>query len=65
MDDLTLEGYNIDSKAKQFVDYFKSQANHFRTSNLMHTMGEDFTYTNSRMWYKNMDKLIKYINSKE
>jgi lysosomal alpha-mannosidase len=65
MDDPTLEGYNIDSKAKQFADYFKSQANHFRTSNLMHTMGEDFTYTNSRMWYKNMDKLIKYINSRD
>lgn len=30
----------------------------------MHTMGEDFQYTNSRMWYKNVDKLIKYINSR-
>ena len=46
------------------MDYFKSMANHFRATNLMHTMGEDFTYTNSRMWYKNMDKLIKYINSR-
>lgn len=30
----------------------------------MHTLGEDFQYTNSRMWYKNVDKLIKYINSR-
>lgn len=30
----------------------------------MHTMGEDFQYANARMWYKNMDKLINFINSK-
>jgi hypothetical protein len=39
-------------------------ANHYRTTNLLHTLGEDFQYTNSRMWYKNIDKLLKYINSK-
>lgn len=39
-------------------------ANHFRTTNLIHTLGEDFQYTNSRMWYKNVDKLIAYINSR-
>ena len=37
---------------------------HFRSSNLMHTMGEDFQYANARMWYKNMDKLIKFINNR-
>lgn len=30
----------------------------------MHTMGEDFHYANARMWYKNIDKLINFINSK-
>jgi lysosomal alpha-mannosidase len=30
----------------------------------MHTLGEDFHYTNAHMWYKNYDRLIKYINSK-
>lgn len=39
-------------------------ANHYRTVNLLHTLGEDFQYTNSRMWYKNVDKLIKYINDR-
>lgn len=38
--------------------------NHYRTNNLLHTLGEDFQYTNSRMWYKNVDKLIKYINAR-
>jgi len=39
-------------------------ANHYRTTNLMHTMGSDFHYSNSRMWFKNMDKLLNYINSR-
>jgi hypothetical protein len=63
-DDPTLEDFNIDTRAKMFADYFKSQANHFRTTNLMHTLGEDFQYTNSRMWFKNVDKLLEYINKR-
>ena len=63
-DDPTLEDYNIDARSDNFVNYFKSMANHFRTTNLIHTLGEDFQYTNSRMWYKNVDKLIAYINSR-
>ena len=63
-DDPTLEDYNIQTKSQALVDYFKSQAQHFRTTNLLHTLGEDFHYANARMWYKNFDKLLKYINSR-
>ena len=28
----------------------------------MHTLGEDFTYMNARIYFKNMDKLIHFIN---
>ena len=37
---------------------------HFKSNNLMHTLGEDFQFANSRMWFKNFDKLIKYINDR-
>lgn len=37
---------------------------HFRSNTLMHTLGEDFQYANARMWFKNFDKLIKYINDR-
>lgn len=59
-----MEEYNIVSRSEDFVNYFKSMALHFRSTNLMHTMGEDFHYANARMWYKNIDKLIKFINSR-
>ena len=29
----------------------------------MMTMGSDFQYENAVMWYKNLDKLIKYVNA--
>jgi len=29
----------------------------------MMTMGSDFQYSNANMWYKNLDKLIKYVNA--
>jgi hypothetical protein len=32
--------------------------------NLMHTIGEDFTYMNARIQFKNFDKLIRYINNR-
>ena len=36
---------------------------HYKTNNIMMTMGEDFTYENAREWYDNLDKLIKYVNT--
>ena len=29
----------------------------------MMTMGQDFTYQNANEWFKNLDKLIKYVNA--
>ncbi len=63
-DDPTLDNYNLNTKSQTLVDYFKNQSLHYRSSNLFHTLGEDFQYSNARMWYKNFDKLIKYINDR-
>lgn len=38
-DDPTLEDYNLDVKSQALVDYFKSMALHYRSNNLMHTLG--------------------------
>ena len=39
MDDPTLERYNLVERSEKFVEYFQSQAMHFKTTNLMHTLG--------------------------
>ena len=59
-----MEDYNIVEKSNEFASYFKSMAQHFRTTTLLHTLGEDFHYADARMWYKNIDKLMKYINAR-
>lgn len=37
-DDPRLEGYNVDQRATEFVNFFKQMAQHYRSNNLMHTM---------------------------
>ena len=63
-DDPTLDNYNLVAKSEKLVEYFKNQSLHYRSSNLFHTLGEDFHYANARMWYKNVDKLLNYINAR-
>lgn len=41
-----------------FIKYVENQATHYRTNNVIITMGEDFNYLDANMWYKNLDKLI-------
>ena len=38
------------------------QAHYYRTNNIMLTMGSDFHYENANTWFKNLDKLIHYVN---
>jgi len=62
-DDPLLDGYNVKDRATQFSNYFKNMALYYKTENLMHPMGDDFHYVSARHIYKNLDKLINYINS--
>ncbi len=39
------------------------QALHYKGNVLMHTFGTDFNWENANMYYKNLDKLINYVNS--
>ena len=62
MDDPNLDEYNVDQKVTDFLYYAKLEAEQYRTSNLIMTMGSDFQYSNAHRWFKNLDKLIKYVN---
>jgi lysosomal alpha-mannosidase len=46
-------------QVKKFVDYVKTQAKFYSTSNVLLTMGGDFTYQEAHMWYQNLDKIIR------
>ncbi|CAI5959628.1 unnamed protein product [Closterium sp. NIES-65] len=39
-----------------------SRAEGFKTNHLLFPMGEDFAFDRAILWFKNMDKLIHYVN---
>ncbi|CAH8649400.1 unnamed protein product [Heterobilharzia americana] len=64
-DDPTLEGYNVQSRVDEFLNYISAISKAFKTNHVMVLMGCDFTYENANMNYKNMDKLIIYVNQRQ
>lgn len=67
MDNPALEDYNMDERAQSFIDYAREQHQYYsssnNSSNILITMGMDFHYQAAHSWYKNLDKLISYINT--
>lgn len=61
-DDAELQGYNVQERVDAFVAHCQAQFNVTRGNDIMLTMGTDFTYANAHPWYKNLDKLIHYVN---
>ena len=60
-DDPNLFDYNVNETVERFVKAANDQAAHYKTNQILMTMGEDFHYENANTWYKNLDKLIKYV----
>ena len=61
-DDSRLFDVNVKERVEKFINVTCEQARHYQSSHVMLTMGEDFQYENANLWYKNLDKLIKYVN---
>ncbi|CAL5197469.1 unnamed protein product [Lathyrus oleraceus] len=61
-DDPLLFDSNIDQLVQDFIDAAIIQANVTRTNHIMWTMGDDFQYQYAESWFKQMDKLIHYVN---
>ncbi|XP_039650824.1 lysosomal alpha-mannosidase [Perca fluviatilis] len=64
-DDPDLEDYNVHDVVKRFLIIANSQANVYKTNHIIMTMGSDFQYENANLWYKNLDKLIHYVNGQQ
>ena len=62
-DDPLLFDVNVKERLEKFVNVSCAQASHYRTSDIMLTMGSDFQYEDANTWFKNLDKLIKSVNT--
>ena len=53
---------NIHTILQLFINQIHIEYNKTQGNNIAFKMGSDFHYSNAYMWYKNLDKLIYYIN---
>lgn len=65
MDNPLLKDYNAPRRAQEFIASIREQAKHYRTKNVKVEMGMDFHYQSAISWYRNMDKLIKFVNQED
>uniref|UniRef100_A0AAG5DR73 Alpha-mannosidase n=1 Tax=Anopheles atroparvus TaxID=41427 RepID=A0AAG5DR73_ANOAO len=69
-DDPIIDGpYSRDNNVREKIDLFLETVHNmsetYLTNNIILTMGEDFHYQDANMWFKNLDKLIKYTNARQ
>lgn len=50
----------IQQQVEEFVNVLRIQQSYYRSNNIMLTMGGDFTWIVAHMYFKNLDKLIKW-----
>ncbi|KFK25632.1 hypothetical protein AALP_AA8G139900 [Arabis alpina] len=61
-DNPDLFDYNVQERVNAFVAAALDQANITRTNHIMFTMGTDFRYQYAHTWFRQMDKLLHYVN---
>eukprot|EP00636_Phaeomonas_parva_P016919 CAMPEP_0118851794 /NCGR_PEP_ID=MMETSP1163-20130328/1098_1 /TAXON_ID=124430 /ORGANISM="Phaeomonas parva, Strain CCMP2877" /LENGTH=1103 /DNA_ID=CAMNT_0006784183 /DNA_START=134 /DNA_END=3445 /DNA_ORIENTATION=+ len=62
MDDERLADYNVESRVNDFVSTSLKQGAMTQGSHILMTMGSDFNYEGAANYFKNLDKLINYVN---
>jgi lysosomal alpha-mannosidase len=62
-DDPLLEDFNLYERAEAFMNFVSQQAAVIRHNEIMLSWGCDFMYQNAHLMYKNIEKLMDYINS--
>ena len=49
------------AQVDDFLETAKNQSKTYKTNSIVMTMGSDFQYQDAHVWYKNLDKLIKWV----
>ncbi|CAF1037159.1 unnamed protein product, partial [Didymodactylos carnosus] len=65
MDDPRLHDYNVPEKVNAFINAAHDEVRGFATNHIIMTMGSDFQFENANEWFKNLDKLIRYVNAQQ
>ncbi|XP_017467118.1 PREDICTED: lysosomal alpha-mannosidase isoform X1 [Rhagoletis zephyria] len=64
-----IDGVSYDNNVKErvdtFIKYIQEVTTHYRSTHVLIPMGDDFNYQIAAMNFKNMDKLIKYVNERQ
>ncbi|KAI9915291.1 hypothetical protein PsorP6_007121 [Peronosclerospora sorghi] len=61
-DDAMLHDYDVCQVVNDFVTTVETRGHVTRGNHVFLPMGCDFQYDNARQWFKNMDKLLHYVN---
>ncbi|WIA23262.1 hypothetical protein OEZ85_000032 [Tetradesmus obliquus] len=61
-DDPETGSYNVKEAVDMFVQKAKEWQGCVRGTDVFFFMGSDFTHSDARMWFNNVDKLIHYVN---
>ncbi|XP_034666350.1 lysosomal alpha-mannosidase [Drosophila subobscura] len=56
---------NVNKRVDDFIAYLTTMSKSFRANHIMVPMGDDFQYEDAEVNFKNMDKLIKYVNNRQ
>ena len=62
-DDPLLEDYNVPERVETAVQRAQEIASTHLGDDIMFTLGNDFEYRAANEWFKNLDKLIRYVNA--
>ncbi|CAF1424428.1 unnamed protein product [Rotaria magnacalcarata] len=62
MDDKRLHDYNVPERVQSFINAVHLEAHGYATNHIIITMGDDFQDQNAHEKFKNLDKLIHYVN---
>ena len=65
MDDASMHDFNARERTEAFLEYAYEQAKHYKTNNVLLTLGMDFHYQAAHTWFKNIDKLMKQVKQME
>ncbi|CAF1592796.1 unnamed protein product, partial [Adineta steineri] len=65
MDDNHLYDQNVQERVQAFLQAARDEAAGYATNHIIMTFGGDFYYRNANENFKNLDKLIKYVNAQQ